>query len=135
MQPKPASGEETTFLGRLALALTGVVLLGFYVAFGRLLAGSWRQFAALVLGVATYLAGMVVLTRLVRPRAAADWRRMSLTFPLLGAAAGGIYALVSTASGIGPALSGLVWGLVHAWLVRRQTRNLVEVRPPEEMTR
>jgi hypothetical protein len=135
MQPKPTSGEDTSLLGRLALAITGLFLLGFYVAFGRFLAGSWRQFAALVLGAAAYLAGMVLLTRLVRPRTAADWRRMSLTFPLLGAAAGGMYALASTASGIGPALSGLVWGLVHAWLVRRQTRNLAEVRPPEEMTR
>jgi hypothetical protein len=125
MSDRPASREDNSFLGRLALGITGLFLLGFYVAFGRLLAGSWRHFAALVLVAATYLGGMILLTRLARPRTAADWRRTSLLFPVLGALAGGVYVLASTVSGIGPVATGVVWGLLHAWLVRRQTRTLV----------
>jgi hypothetical protein len=125
MSTTPASKGGNSVLGRIALGVTGLVLLGFYVAFGRLLAGSWRQFAVLVLVAATYLGGMILLTRVARPRTATDWRRISLGFPVLGAAAGGVYMLASTVSGIGPVVTGVVWGLLHAWLVRRQARTLV----------
>jgi drug/metabolite transporter (DMT)-like permease len=124
MSGTPASKGGNTLLGRIALGVLGLFLLGFYVAFGRLLAGSWRQFAVLVLVAATYLGGMILLTRVTRPRSAAEWRRISLVFPVLGAAAGGVYLLASTVSRIGPVVAGVVWGLLHAWLVRRQTRTL-----------
>jgi drug/metabolite transporter (DMT)-like permease len=126
MSATPTSKRESSLLGRIALGVTGLVLLGFYVAFGRLLSGSWRQFAVLVLVAVTYLGGMILLTRVTRPRTAAEWRRISLVFPVLGAAAGGVYLLASTGSRIGPVLAGVVWGLLHAWLVRRQTRTLAE---------
>lgn len=124
MNAPPVSKKDNSVLGRIALGITALAILAFYVGFGRLLAGSWRQFAALVLVAATYLGGMIVLTRLTRPSTAADWRRISLVFPVLGAVAGGVYLLASTASGIGPVIAGVVWGLLHAWLVRRQTRTL-----------
>jgi hypothetical protein len=126
MSGTPAAKGDNSVLGRIALGVTGLFLLGFYVAFGRLLAGSWREFAALMLVAATYLGGMIVLTRVARPRTATDWRRISLLFPVLGAAAGEVYIQASTVSGIGPVLTGVVWGLLHAWLVRRQTRTLAE---------
>jgi hypothetical protein len=124
MSATPTSKGDSSVLGRIALGVTGLVLLAFYVGFGLLLAGSWRQFAALVLVAATYLGGMMLLTRVTRPHTAADWRRISLVFPVLGAAAGGVYVLARTGSGIGPVLTGVIWGLLHAWLVRRQTRTL-----------
>ena len=124
MNAPPASKKGNSVLGRIALGVTALVILAFYVGFGRLLAGSWRQFAALVVVAATYLGGMILLTRLTRPRTAEEWRRISLLFPVLGAVAGGVYLLASTASGIGPVVTGVVWGLLHAWLVRRQTRAL-----------
>ena len=124
MATRHSSSEKTSIQSQLVLWLTGAVILGMYVAFGRLVAGSWRQLAALALAVATYLAGMVVLERLVRPRTAEKWRRVSPVFPFVGALAGGVYVLVSTASGIGPAITGIVWGVVHLWLVWRQARNV-----------
>ena len=124
MNATPASKKKTSILGRIALGATALLILAFYLGFGRLLAGSWRQFGTLVVVAATYLGGMILLTRLTHPRTAADWRRNSLVFPVLGAVAGGVYLLASTASGIGPVVTGIVWGLLHAWLVRRQRRTL-----------
>jgi hypothetical protein len=136
MAAKRASSEDTRFLGRLALAFLALFLLGFYVAFGRLVAGSWRQFAALALAATTYLAGTVLLARLNHLRTAADWSRKALAFPVVGAIVGGMYVFVSTASGVTPVLIGFVWGVLHAWLLRRQTRKLAaEARAREEMTR
>ena len=122
MATRPGSSGKTSMLGQLVLWLTGAVLLAMYVAFGRLVAGSWRQLAALALAAATYLGGMALLERLARLQSAEDWRRVSPVFPFVGALAGGAYVLASTASGFVPAIAGFVWGLVHVWLVRRQAR-------------
>ena len=129
MASRHGSSENTSIMSRLVLWLTGLVLIGMYVAFGRLVAGSWRQLAALALAAATYLVGMVLLERLVRPRTAAKWQRVSPVFPFVGALAGGAYVLVSTASGIVPAIVGLAWGLVHVWLVWRQARQVAAASP------
>ena len=133
---KPPSSEHTSIGGRLALGILALLILAFYVAVGRLVAGSWRHFAALALAGATYLAGMMLLRRVSRSRTAAEWLRVWPAFPVVGAAAGSVYVLVSTASGIWPALYGFVWGLLHAWLVWRQTLKLAaEARAREAMAR
>jgi len=124
MTSKPASKGKTSFLGTLGIAIIAALVLGTYMFFGRLIAGSWRQFAALALAATTYLASMALLKRVVRPQTAMDWRRMSIAFPFMGALAGGAYTLVSTASGIAAAVTGVVWGLIHVWLIWRQTRRL-----------
>ena len=78
--------------------------------------GELAPFGALALAATTYLVSMALLKRVVRPQAAMDWRRMSIAFPFMGALAGGAYTLVSTASGIAAAVTGVVWGLIHLWL-------------------
>jgi hypothetical protein len=133
---KRPSSEHTSIGGRLALGVLALLILAFYVAVGRLVAGSWRHFAALALAGATYLVGMLLLRRVSRSRTAAEWLRVWPAFPFVGAAAGGVYVLVSTASGIWPALYGFAWGLLHAWLVWRQTLKLAaEARAREAMAR
>jgi len=133
---KRPSSEHTSIGGRLALGVLALLILAFYVAVGRLVAGSWRHFAALALAGATYLVGMMLLRRVSRSRTAADWLRVWPAFPFVGAAAGGVYVLVSTASAIWPALYGFAWGLLHAWLVWRQTLKLAaEARAREAMAR
>ena len=124
MTSKPASKGKQSFLGTLGIAIIAALVLGTYLFFGRLIAGSWRQFAALALAATTYLVSMALLKRVVRPQAATDWRRMSIAFPFMGALAGGAYTLASTASGIAAAVTGVVWGLIHVWLIWRQMRRL-----------
>jgi hypothetical protein len=124
MTSKPASKGKKSFLGTLGIAIIAALVLGTYLFFGRLIAGSWRQFGALALAATTYLVSMALLKRVVRPQAAMDWRRMSIAFPFMGALAGGAYTLVSTASGIAAAVTGVVWGLIHLWLIWRQMRGL-----------
>ena len=133
---KRPSSEHTSIGARLGLGVLALLILAFYVAFGRLVAGSWRHFWALALAGATYLVGVILLRRVSRSRTAAEWLRVWPAFPFVGAAAGGVYVLVSTASGIWPAVYGFAWGLVHAWLVWRQTRKLAaEARAREVMAR
>ena len=124
MTSKPASKGKKSFLGTLGIAIIAALVLGTYLFFGRLIAGSWRQFAALAAAATTYLVSMALLKRVVRPQAATDWRRMSIAFPFMGALAGGAYTLASTASGIAAAVTGVVWGLIHVWLIWRQMRRL-----------
>ena len=133
---KRPSSEHTSIAGRLALGVLALLILAFYVAVGRLVAGSWRHFAALALAGATYLVVMILLRRVSRSRTAADWLRVWPAFPFIGAAAGGVYVVMSMASGIWPALYGFGWGLLHAWLVWRQTLRLAaEARAREAMAR
>jgi len=124
MTSKPASKGKKSFLGTTGTEIIAALVLGTYLFFGRLIAGSWRQFAALALAATTYLASMALLKQVARPQTATDWRRMSIAFPFMGALAGGAYTLASTASGIAAAVTGVVWGLIHVWLIWRQMRRL-----------
>jgi hypothetical protein len=124
MNSRPASKGKKSFLGTVGIAIIAALVLGTYLFLGRLIAGSWRQFAALAAAATTYLVFMALLKRVAHPQTATDWRRMSIAFPFMGALAGGAYTLVSTVSGIAAAVAGLVWGVIHVWLIWRHTGQL-----------
>jgi len=119
MEKKSSSLDDPSVLGRIALAITGAFLLSFYFGFMRFLAGSWREFAALALAALGYLAGQVLLVRLIHPRTVAQWRWVAAMCPFLGGAAGGAYVAVSVTTGAGPIIYGLVLGALHGDLIAR----------------
>jgi hypothetical protein len=120
MDRKTSSPDDPRLLGWIAFAITGAFLLSFYLGFMRFLAGSWREFAALSLAAMGYLAGQLLLARLVHPRTATQWRSVAALCPLIGGAAGGAYLALSAATGFGPIVHGLVWGTVHGALIARR---------------
>ena len=124
MDRNTSSLDDPSLLGWIALAITGAFLLSFYLGFMRFLVGSWREFAALSLAALTYLAGLVLLARLIRPRTAVQWRWAALMCPLVGGIAGAVYVALSAATGAGPIVSGLVWGALHGALVAHRARRV-----------
>ena len=124
MDRKSSSLDDPSLLGWVALAITGAFLLTFYLGFMRFLAGSWREFAALALAALSYLAGLVLLARVIRPRSAAQWRWAALICPVLGGIAGTTYVALSATTGAGPVVSGIVWGALHGAFVAHRARRL-----------
>jgi hypothetical protein len=128
------SPERT--IDRIAIAIVGVILGGLLLFFLRLLAGSWRELAAALSAVAVLVLVAFVGDRALRKHGDNVVNRYGLlwTVPaaaLLGAIAGGVYALVSANySGARPAAMGAwtmaLWTILSAiWnkRPRRQTRR------------
>jgi hypothetical protein len=93
----PQAGKRT--IDRVALWITGAILLAFFIGFERFLAGSWRHLGALMAAMAAYLGGVVALDRVIRRMgmasetvAAPVWSL--LLIPPIGAVAGATYSLV-----------------------------------------
>jgi hypothetical protein len=135
----PQAGQRT--IDRVALWITGAILLAFLIGFERFLAGSWRHLGALMAAMAAYLGGVIALDRVVRRMgmpsetvAAPVWSLPII--PLIGAVAGATYSLVETGRlAAMPVLSGALIGtmLLLSSLPRwRRLRNGADPSVPEQ---
>lgn len=105
----PQAGQRN--IDRVALWITGAILLAFLIGFERFLAGSWRHLGALMAAMAAYLGGAVGLDRALRrmgmaseTMAAPAWSLPVV--PLIGAVAGATYSLVE----VGRLAAMPIWG-------------------------
>ena len=125
--------DDPSPMGRMAISVTGIFLLTFFLGFMRFMAGSWREAVALGLAGLGYAAALLLLAHQIRPQTEAQWRRIARLLPLLGAAAGAAYVAVSTAAGVGPVVAGLVWGTLHgllvAWGAKRRASVIASSAP------
>jgi hypothetical protein len=114
----------------VALAVTGAILLGFFLAFERYLAGSWRHVGAALLAVAVFVGGATVLDLILRRTGRAAQGallpdRFLFVLPILGAGAGAAYGLVQSARVTSmPIAVGLAWGIVVAVSSFRQAQRM-----------
>ena len=118
-------------MNRVAMTIVGLMLGGLLLLFERLLAGSWRELAAIMAAVATLSGVAFVGNRALRKYRVNAAKRLGLLWALpisalLGAFAGAAYAIVSREHhGAGPAAVG-AWTMVMLTLAsaiwNRRTR-------------
>ena len=111
--------EDRSFLGRIAMGVTALLIGGLFLAFQRFLAGSWQTVAAGLIAVTLYLGGAIVLDAWLRRSGrrlpghpAPLWAGALVT--LLGAVAGFAYGV--TAVGQSVVASTLVGAAIAAVL-------------------
>ena len=128
---QPIPKQQPRVIDRVAMAIVGLMLGGLYLFFARLGAGSWRETVAMLASVATLFGVAFVGDRLLRNHVHTA-RRLGLLWALpvaalLGAAAGGAYAVISREHHTaGPVAMGAwimaFWTMVGAIWQRRPKR-------------